>query len=64
MLLEHRIVKIDTLQIVFPGELLRLVPNLAEGVLGGRTCQQLRTTHKSKELCHLLVHRRFHVLHA
>lgn len=64
MLLQHRVIKIDALQVVLPGELLSLITDLAERVLCRGARQQLGAAHQRQELRHLFVHCRFHSLHA
>lgn len=64
MLLQYRIVEINALEIVLPGELLGLISDFAERVLSGRAREQLGAAHEGEELCHLLVHCCLHILHA
>lgn len=64
MLFQHRVVQVHALQVVLASQLLRLVADLAEGVLRGWAGQQLSAPHEGQELGHLLVDRRLHAHHA
>jgi len=48
MLLEHRIEQVAALQVIFPGQLLRLVTDLPEAILRSRASQQLCASRKEE----------------
>lgn len=64
MLLQHRIVQVQALEVVLASQLLCLIADLAERVLRGRASQQLGTTHEGEKLGHLLVDGGLHAHHA
>lgn len=63
MLLQHRVVQVQALQVVVPSQLLRLVADLPERVLGSRAGEQLRAAHEGQELRDLLIDGGFHAQH-
>lgn len=64
MLLQYWVVQVQALQVIVPSQLLRLVTDLPERVLGSRAGEQLRAAHEGQELRDLLIDGSFHAQHA
>ena len=63
VLLQDRVVQVAALYVVLPGELFRLVPDRAEGILHGRTGEEFGAAHQGEVLGHLVVHVALHRAH-